>query len=316
LCKKFFDLHKNIFTKQSQIENTKMPKETKTKKYYAVRAGVTPGIFSTWVECEKQVRGYNGAQFKSFPTYEMARVWLEDKTETKKSVGEGLKAFLINKPAKVVPKSATAKAVTKQIEYPIPTKILKEFTPFNHPTDRKTVSLKDAQERIDFQQSDLALSTVDYTIVYTDGSCCGGKGNGKEGCVAGIGAWFGYGDARNFGEPFTLDNPTNQRAEIMAVLKVLQSRVSDDENVRIFTDSMYVINSCIDWRIGWSKKNWQTSKGPVANLDLFSGLFNLLDSRTGGVRFEHVRGHKGIEGNENADKLAVMGSTIAKQGKK
>jgi ribonuclease HI len=37
-------------------------------KYYAVWSGRRIGIYDTWVECEKQVKGYDGARFKSFPT--------------------------------------------------------------------------------------------------------------------------------------------------------------------------------------------------------------------------------------------------------
>lgn len=35
-------------------------------KIYAVRQGVVPGIYTTWADCEKQVKGYKGAEYKSF----------------------------------------------------------------------------------------------------------------------------------------------------------------------------------------------------------------------------------------------------------
>lgn len=38
------------------------------KKYYVVWNGRKKGIFSTWAECEKQTKGFQGASFKSFPT--------------------------------------------------------------------------------------------------------------------------------------------------------------------------------------------------------------------------------------------------------
>ncbi len=46
-------------------------------KVYAVKQGRTTGLFSTWSECEKQVKGYAGAKFKSFATVQEARSWLE-----------------------------------------------------------------------------------------------------------------------------------------------------------------------------------------------------------------------------------------------
>lgn len=42
------------------------------KYYYAVKEGKMPGVYETWAECEKQVRGYSGAIYKKFPTYEAA----------------------------------------------------------------------------------------------------------------------------------------------------------------------------------------------------------------------------------------------------
>lgn len=40
----------------------------KTKKYYVVWVGVTPGIYDNWTDCQLQIKGYNGARFKSFDT--------------------------------------------------------------------------------------------------------------------------------------------------------------------------------------------------------------------------------------------------------
>jgi ribonuclease HI len=38
----------------------------KSQKYYVVWKGRKPGIFSSWEECEAQVKGFEGAQYKSF----------------------------------------------------------------------------------------------------------------------------------------------------------------------------------------------------------------------------------------------------------
>lgn len=35
-------------------------------KFYAVRKGRKPGIYNTWPECNEQVKGYKGAEYKSF----------------------------------------------------------------------------------------------------------------------------------------------------------------------------------------------------------------------------------------------------------
>jgi ribonuclease HI len=40
----------------------------KAPKYYVVWKGRQAGIFGTWAECQRQVVGFSGARFKSFPT--------------------------------------------------------------------------------------------------------------------------------------------------------------------------------------------------------------------------------------------------------
>jgi ribonuclease HI len=47
-------------------------------KYYAVAAGRTTGIFTSWPEARAQVEGFPGAVFKSFKTREQAQAFLAD----------------------------------------------------------------------------------------------------------------------------------------------------------------------------------------------------------------------------------------------
>lgn len=50
-------------------------------KYYAVRAGYTPGIYDNWSDCQKQTSGYSGAEFKSFQAIEPALEYLHESTK-------------------------------------------------------------------------------------------------------------------------------------------------------------------------------------------------------------------------------------------
>lgn len=54
-----------------------MPK----KKYYAVLVGEKTGIFESWAECEKSVKGYKNAQYKSFTTLSDAKNYLNGNDE-------------------------------------------------------------------------------------------------------------------------------------------------------------------------------------------------------------------------------------------
>lgn len=50
-------------------------------KYYAVKNGRHKGVYTTWKECEAEIKGFKGAVYKSFPTKEEADAFLEDHQE-------------------------------------------------------------------------------------------------------------------------------------------------------------------------------------------------------------------------------------------
>jgi ribonuclease HI len=54
------------------------------KKFYAIAVGRNSGIFKDWATAEKQVKGYAGAKFKSFPTLGEAETWLTNPVYEKK----------------------------------------------------------------------------------------------------------------------------------------------------------------------------------------------------------------------------------------
>lgn len=42
------------------------------KKYYVVWKGVDPGVYTSWTDCQLQIKGYKGALYKSFDTKDEA----------------------------------------------------------------------------------------------------------------------------------------------------------------------------------------------------------------------------------------------------
>lgn len=58
------------------------------KFFYAVRKGNNIGVYETWKECEAQVRGYSGAEYKKFSTYKEALLFVEGKNEETKMIDE------------------------------------------------------------------------------------------------------------------------------------------------------------------------------------------------------------------------------------
>ncbi len=134
--------------------------------------------------------------------------------------------------------------------------------------------------------------------IYTDGACRGNPGPG------GWGALLLYGDHRKTmhgGEPET----TNNRMELTAAIEALNA-LKGAREVILHTDSKYVMDGIVKWMPAWKKRGWKTAnKKPVKNQDLWV----LLDAAVSRhqIKWNWVRGHTGVDGNEEADALANRG---------
>ncbi|WP_163337724.1 ribonuclease HI [Desulfopila sp. IMCC35008] len=73
------------------------------KKYYAVADGRQTGVYTDWPTAEKQVKGYGGAKFKSFPTRDEAESWLKDPQYSRKNNSEKVKKQAAGRQAAPVP---------------------------------------------------------------------------------------------------------------------------------------------------------------------------------------------------------------------
>ena len=98
-------------------------------------------------------------------------------------------------------------------------------------------------------------------------------------------------------------NTTNNKMELTASIRALESIKSSDINVDLYTDSKYVIQGINDWIEGWKAKNWKTAnKKPVKNVDLWKQLDTLNQKFS--VNWIWVKGHSDDPGNDMADLLA------------
>lgn len=76
------------------------------QKYYVIWAGAIPGIYTSWPEAERQVKGFAGARYKSFMTKEEA--------ETAYHQGAGAKPAA-RKPAAAKPARAVTTAAAAEV---------------------------------------------------------------------------------------------------------------------------------------------------------------------------------------------------------
>jgi len=133
-------------------------------------------------------------------------------------------------------------------------------------------------------------------VIYTDGAARGNPGPG------GLGVVMIYGShRRELSEGFRLT--TNNRMELLAVIRGLEALKRKDLSVKIYTDSRYVADAVNKgWVFSWETKRFKKKK----NVDLWQRFLELY--REYKVQFIWVKGHASIPENERCDRLAVEAS--------
>lgn len=132
--------------------------------------------------------------------------------------------------------------------------------------------------------------------LYTDGACSVNVQIGGWGCVL---LYNGHKKELSGGEI----NTTNNRMELMAVIKGLQA-IKEPCKVNIYSDSAYVVNAFLqDWITSWQLAGWKTaSKDEVKNIDLWQEILNLGSYHK--LNFIKVKGHSDNALNNRCDELA------------
>ncbi len=134
-------------------------------------------------------------------------------------------------------------------------------------------------------------------IVFADGAARGNPGPGGWGAIVA----FPVGEVVELGgaEPYT----TNNRMELCATIAALERVAGRTDPVVVHTDSTYVIQGISSWIHNWRRRGWKTVQGgDVINRDLWERLAAVAGKH---VRWQHVRGHAGIPGNERVDAIAT-----------
>lgn len=144
-------------------------------------------------------------------------------------------------------------------------------------------------------------------IVFTDGSC---SNNGSINAKAGIGVFFSENDKRNISKRIE-GKQTNNTAELSAVIEVftiLKNEIKKGCNIKIYTDSEYVIKCCGSYGEKCEKKGWKNKNKLIPNSELVKEIYELFKLNNN-VEILHVKAHTGKQdylskGNEYADLLA------------
>ena len=143
--------------------------------------------------------------------------------------------------------------------------------------------------------------SMSAVVIHTDGACKGNPGPGGWGALI---EHDGSVVELSGGEHAT----TNNRMEMTAVIRALETLAGGGADVDLYTDSQYVKNGIETWIHGWKRNGWRTAdKKPVKNADLWR-ILDALAARHR-IRWHWVRGHNAHPGNERADALANRGVT-------
>ena len=137
------------------------------------------------------------------------------------------------------------------------------------------------------------MATREKIYLYTDGAASGNPGPGGYGVV------LVCAQARKeLSEGFRLT--TNNRMELLAVIKGLEAIRWQNAEVEVYSDSTYVVKAITEgWLENWIRKGFKKVKNP----DLWQRFVPLY--RAHRVTFHWLKGHAGHPENERCDRLAV-----------
>ncbi|MCZ6900554.1 MAG: ribonuclease HI [Bacteroidetes bacterium] len=132
--------------------------------------------------------------------------------------------------------------------------------------------------------------------IYTDGASSGNPGPGGYGTIL---LYKNHKKELSQGYRQT----TNNRMELLAVIKGLEALKGTGHQVTVYSDSKYVVDSVEKaWIWNWQTKGFKGKK----NVDLWKLFIPLYQKHQ--VKFKWVKGHYGNPLNERCDELAVNAS--------
>ena len=102
---------------------------------------------------------------------------------------------------------------------------------------------------------------------------------------------------------------TNNTAELNALyhaLRMAEAEIKNGNTVEVCSDSAYAINCIRTWAPSWEKKGWKKLGGEIKNLEIIQDCYAIYRRLEKKLQLTHVAGHVGTEGNELADRMAML----------
>ena len=240
-----------------------------SKKFYVIWKGAKTGIFTTWPEVQQHTAGRSDAQYMGFES---------------KSAAE----------------QAFASTYTKAL---MQRSLTKKGSASSSPSGNRKSTSKNANEKT----TTVSANGPSDIEIYCDGACSPNPGKSGTGIAV-------YESSKVTSLYFGLyqANGTNNTAELNGLLSSFQLAQhfidkNTEQSICILSDSKYSIDCITKWAKGWQAKGWTRGKGEeIKNLALVQQCYALYKTIRSKITIRHVKGHANIEGNELADRMAVL----------
>lgn len=241
-------------------------------KFYAVKVGKTPGIYGSWDACSAMVHGYPGAVYKSFRTREEAVCFLGGEPAAAAAPAGGSRGS--EKPA--VPESGFCVSE-------------KSAAPAGSSRGSEEPAVPAGEAKTAKQSAGEAALPEVYAFV--DGSFNAATN------VYGYGGFLVHHGKKEIlqgsGSEAEMASMRNVAGEISGCMAAVQKAIARGlPEITVYYDYMGIEM----WATGAWKRN---KKGTIAYYDYISSVKDQIK-----ITFVKVKGHSGVDGNEEADALA------------
>ena len=259
----------------------------KPKKYYAVRVGRHSGIYITWPEAQKEVSGFTGAVYKSFPTLVEAQEYMHTAVSKLRDPEPG----------------AQKTSGHVDLDELLAADLADADTGGNPQTEADSfislLRICPGGDHDSFSRSNPDTWTYHLGEFYlaTDGSF--NTKSRRSGWAVYLGRM-----AFNLAQEMPRDT-TNNRCELLAIQAALgcvlahlgHPKLQADSKpiVNIVTDSQLCVSTFTKWIAGWKKKGWQLASGEepknLAEVQEIDRQLALIRDRGIQIEFIHQRAH-------------------------
>ncbi|NQZ27132.1 MAG: viroplasmin family protein [Colwellia sp.] len=240
-----------------------------SKKFYVIWKGAKTGIFTTWPEVQQHTAGRSDAQYMGF----------ESKAAAEQAFASTYTKALMQRSLSKAGGSSAAPS-----------------------SNRKASSKKGSAKTAAISPN--GPSDIE---IYCDGACSPNPGKSGTGIAV-----YELGKVTSLYYGLYQPNGTNNTAELNGLLSSFQLAQhfidkDNEQSICILSDSKYSIDCITKWAKGWQAKGWTRGKGEeVKNLALVQQCYALYKTMHTKITIRHVKAHANIEGNELADRMAVL----------